>query len=48
MQGKRVVVIGGGDTAVDCVATSIRLGAKQLSLFLGLFLDLQGVKAIAF
>ncbi|OLQ13339.1 Glutamate synthase [NADH] [Symbiodinium microadriaticum] len=33
LQGKRVVVIGGGDTAVDCVATSIRLGAKSVLQF---------------
>eukprot|EP00971_Amphidinium_carterae_P120919 2395270-Amphidinium_carterae.1 len=26
---KRVIVIGGGDTAVDCVATAVRLGAKS-------------------
>ncbi|KAM7538774.1 hypothetical protein Aperf_G00000049076 [Anoplocephala perfoliata] len=28
--GKRVVVIGGGDTAVDCVATATRMGAKNV------------------
>lgn len=33
VQGKRVVVIGGGDTAVDCVATAIRLGAKSVLQF---------------
>ena len=27
-KGKRVVVIGGGDTGSDCVGTSIRQGAK--------------------
>lgn len=30
MQGKRVVVLGGGDTAMDCTRTSIRQGAKQV------------------
>jgi glutamate synthase small subunit-like protein len=30
MQGKRVVVLGGGDTAMDCVRTSIRQGAQQV------------------
>lgn len=30
MAGKRVVVLGGGDTAMDCVRTSIRHGATQV------------------
>ena len=30
MQGKSVVVLGGGDTAMDCVRTAIRQGAKQV------------------
>jgi glutamate synthase (NADPH/NADH) small chain len=29
--GKRVVVLGGGDTAMDCVRTAIRLGASQVT-----------------
>ncbi len=30
-QGKHVVVIGGGDTAMDCVRTSVRQGAKSVT-----------------
>ena len=30
MQGKRVIVLGGGDTAMDCNRTSIRQGAKSV------------------
>ncbi len=29
-KGKNVVVIGGGDTAMDCVRTAIRQGAKSV------------------
>ena len=31
--GKRVVVIGGGDTGSDCVGTSLRQGAKEVHQF---------------
>ena len=31
--GKNVIVIGGGDTGTDCVATSLRLGCKSLTQF---------------
>ncbi|MFD2179927.1 FAD-dependent oxidoreductase [Veronia pacifica] len=31
MAGKKVVVLGGGDTAMDCVRTSIRQGANQVT-----------------
>ncbi|GAB5457985.1 MAG: NAD(P)-dependent oxidoreductase [Henriciella sp.] len=30
-EGKRVVVIGGGDTAMDCVRTAVRQGAKAVT-----------------
>lgn len=31
MAGKRVVVLGGGDTAMDCVRTSVRQGATEVT-----------------
>ena len=31
VKGKRVAVIGGGDTAMDCLRTSIRMGAKEVT-----------------
>jgi glutamate synthase (NADPH/NADH) small chain len=31
LAGKRVLVLGGGDTAMDCVRTSVRLGAAEVS-----------------
>lgn len=31
MTGRKVVVIGGGDTGNDCVATSIRMGAENVT-----------------
>lgn len=31
MEGKRVVVLGGGDTAMDCNRTSIRQGARNVT-----------------
>lgn len=30
LEGKRVVVLGGGDTAMDCLRTAIRQGAKDV------------------
>ncbi|MBU1693232.1 MAG: glutamate synthase subunit beta [Verrucomicrobia bacterium] len=32
-QGKRVIVIGGGDTGSDCIGTSVRHGAKSVTSF---------------
>jgi glutamate synthase (NADPH/NADH) small chain len=31
VRGQRVVVLGGGDTAMDCVRTSVRLGAASVT-----------------
>jgi len=31
--GKDVIVIGGGDTGTDCIATSLRMGAKSITNF---------------
>ena len=31
LHGKRVVVLGGGDTGMDCVRSAVRLGAAQVS-----------------
>eukprot|EP01124_Arcella_intermedia_P009462 TRINITY_DN16170_c0_g1_i1.p1 TRINITY_DN16170_c0_g1~~TRINITY_DN16170_c0_g1_i1.p1 ORF type:complete len:2167 (+),score=554.81 TRINITY_DN16170_c0_g1_i1:44-6544(+) len=32
-RGKRVIVIGGGDTAADCIGTALRHGCKSLTTF---------------
>jgi NADPH-dependent glutamate synthase beta subunit-like oxidoreductase len=32
-EGKDVIVIGGGDTGCDCIATSLRQGAKSIVTF---------------
>ncbi|KAH8864826.1 glutamate synthase [NADPH] [Schistosoma japonicum] len=32
-KGKRVVILGGGDTGVDCIATSVRQGAEHIRVF---------------
>lgn len=32
-EGKNVIVIGGGDTGCDCIATSLRQGAKSITSF---------------
>ena len=31
VRGRRVVVLGGGDTAMDCVRTAVRLGAAEVT-----------------
>ncbi|MCW5851546.1 MAG: NAD(P)-dependent oxidoreductase [Anaerolineae bacterium] len=31
--GKRVAVIGGGDTAMDCLRTSLRMGAEEVTCY---------------
>jgi len=31
--GKRVIILGGGDTATDCIGTSLRLNAKSIRAF---------------
>ncbi len=31
LQGQKVVVLGGGDSAMDCVRTAVRLGAKEVT-----------------
>ncbi len=31
VKGKNVIVVGGGDTAMDCVRTAVRQGAKEVS-----------------
>ena len=31
-EGQRVVVVGGGDTSMDCVRTAVRLGAAEVTL----------------
>lgn len=31
--GKNVIIIGGGDTGCDCIATSLRQGAKSITTF---------------
>jgi len=30
---KKVIVLGGGDTATDCIGTSLRLNAKSVQAF---------------
>ena len=32
-KGKRVLIVGGGDTATDCIGTSLRQGAKDIITF---------------
>ncbi|WP_164098376.1 FAD-dependent oxidoreductase, partial [Serratia marcescens] len=31
IKGKRVVVLGGGDTAMDCLRTAVRRGAESVT-----------------
>ncbi|MCL2764459.1 MAG: FAD-dependent oxidoreductase [Treponema sp.] len=32
LNGKKIAVVGGGNTAFDCVRTAVRLGAKEVSI----------------
>lgn len=32
-EGKDVIIIGGGDTGCDCIATSVRQAAKSITTF---------------
>ena len=31
--GKRVIILGGGDTATDCMGTALRLNVKTVNAF---------------
>ncbi|XP_070567565.1 uncharacterized protein [Ptychodera flava] len=33
VKGRDVIIIGGGDTGVDCIGTAIRMGAKSITTF---------------
>lgn len=32
-KGRKIIVIGGGDTATDCIGTSLRHGAEKVTAF---------------